>query len=411
VNFDGEYYEATTLVNYVVSKSTAPELIDVKFDVETKVEGNRVSINVDPNGYNNLYYSYIVPENDRYFVHEGMEFTDDYVAYYRNRAFKEFNPLINDQGIAAEEFCHRGSVTIDKSLAPYSNYQLVLFAVSQDQVPILCSLPTAYNFSTTSFSVIDFTIDIEVTDITPYNAQLSITASNNKDSYACVFVSREQAPNSEDEYAQMLQIMEYLDPPILQGSYSEQLGPLTPDTEYTVLAFGVEDNLPTTHLVRYDFTSSAAAECKVKIEGINMVKLFDAEEIVALDRSYADDLAECECVAIVEMQTSVPTNKIYMWWYEEWMTIEYNDEAFLEDMLLNIEEFGYSPNPEFVTMYYSMSEDDKFLFAGMAMDEDGIITPIYYTDTFLLSKEQCDPAEEFFEYVNARKSNVAILCR
>ena len=205
--------------------------------------------------------------------------------------------------------------------------------------------------------------------------------------------------------------MEYLDPPILQGSYSEQLGPLTPDTEYTVLAFGVEDNLPTTHLVRYDFTSSAAAECKVKIEGINKVKLFDAEEIVALDRSYADDLAECQCVAIVEMQTSVPTDKIYMWWYEEWMTIEYNDEAFLEDMLLNIEEFGYSPNPEFVTMYYSMSEDDKFLFAGMAMDEDGIITPIYYTDTFLLSKEQCDPAEEFFEYVNARKSNVAILCR
>ena len=88
----------------------------------------------------------------------------------------------------------------------------------------------------------DLTIDIEVTDITPYNAQLSITASNNKDSYACVFVSREQAPNSEDEYTQMLQIMEYLDPPILQGSYSEQLGPLTPDTEYTVLAFGVEDN-------------------------------------------------------------------------------------------------------------------------------------------------------------------------
>ena len=411
INLDNDGYVATTKINYLQIKTAAPLMQDVKFEVTEGVDGTNVSLNINPNDYDGLYYSYIVPDTDNYFIHEGMEVTEEYVAYYRKRAYDEFNALINDQGIAAEEFCHRGSVTIDKSLAPYSNYQLVLFAVSQDQVPILCSLPTAYNFSTTSFSVIDFTIDIEVTDITPYNAQLSITASNNKDSYACVFVSREQAPNSEDEYAQMLQIMEYLDPPILQGSYSEQLGPLTPDTEYTVLAFGVEDNLPTTHLVRYDFTSSAAAECKVKIEGINMVKLFDAEEIVALDRSYADDLAECQCVAIVEMQTSVPTDKIYMWWYEEWMTIEYNDEAFLEDMLLNIEEFGYSPNPEFVTMYYSMSEDDKFLFAGMAMDEDGIITPIYYTDTFLLSKEQCDPAEEFFEYVNARKSNVAILCR
>ena len=42
VNIDGESYEATTPVNYVVVKTTTPELIDVKFDVTTKVEGNSI---------------------------------------------------------------------------------------------------------------------------------------------------------------------------------------------------------------------------------------------------------------------------------------------------------------------------------------------------------------------------------
>jgi hypothetical protein len=336
-----------------------------------------------------------------------MTITDEYVEYYRNRAFVEFNELINNQGIAAEQFCHKGEVALNERLHPNRGYQVVVFAVSDDQTPILCSIPTLYNFTTEGVDMSDLTIDLQVTDITPYTAQLTVTPSNNKESYACVFLSKTQVPPYDDEYEVVMDIIENYQPAIFTGGWSEQLMPLMPNTEYCVLAFGIDNNIPTTELFRYDFTSAAAAEGKVKIESIDIVKLFDAQDIVALDSSYANALAECECVAVVEMKTSVPTDKIYFWWYESWMKMEYSEEAFLEDLLL----YDYSKNPQIMDMYYSIAEDDMFFFAGIAEDDEGNMSPIYYGDMFVLSKEQCDPAEEFFDYVATRSTNRFIFAR
>lgn len=389
VNIDGESYEATTPVNYVVVKTTTPELIDVKFDVTTKVEGNRVSMTIDPNGYNGLYYSYIVPDSDRYFVHEGMEFTEEYITYYRNRAFTEFNSRINDQGIAADQFCHQGTATIEQRLDPDTNYQIVLFAVSNGQMPLLCSVPMAFNFTTEDVKLSSLTIDLKVTDITPYTAQLTVTPSNDTEQYACVFLARNQVPQYEDEYQLMLAIINDYLPSIFRGSWSEQLMPLMPNSDYTVLAFGVENNLPTTQLFRYDFTSAEAQEGAIAIEGIELVKLFDAEEIAALDSRYAYLVDECQCVGLVEMKTSAPTDSVYFWWYEDWMKYEYSEEAFLEDLLL------YEPTEriQLMNMYYDL----PMLFAGIAEDGEGNMSPIYYSEIFTLDKSQCSPASEFFD--------------
>jgi hypothetical protein len=52
-----------------------------------------------------------------------------------------------------------------------------------------------------------------------------------------------------------------------------------------------------------------------------------------------------------------------------------------------------------------------FFFAGIAEDDEGNMSPIYYGDMFVLSKEQCDPAEEFFDYVATRSTNRFIFAR
>ena len=253
----------------------------------------------------------------------------------------------------------------------------------------------------------DLKIDIKVTDITPYTAQLTLTPSNNNDTYACVFLSRSQVPSYEDEYDQMVAIINDYMPSTFTGSWSEQLMPLMPNSEYSVLAFGIDEEMPTTELFRYDFTSASAAEGTIKIESINLLKLFDAQEIIALDASYAYKLGECECVAIVEAKTSAPTDKIYYWWYEEWMKVEYSDEAFLEDLLL----YDYTPSPTLMDMYYSMSSDDAFFFAGIAEDEEGNMSPLYFGEAFTLSTDDCSPAEEFFNYVGTRSANIHIFAR
>jgi hypothetical protein len=62
--------------------------------------------------------------------------------------------------------------------------------------------------------------------------------------------------------------------------------------------------------------------------------------------------------------------------------------------------YDYANNPEVMDMYYSANEQDRFVFAGIAEDEEGNMSEIFYSEPFLLSKDMCDPAEEFFSYVN-----------
>jgi hypothetical protein len=110
-------------------------------------------------------------------------------------------------------------------------------------------------------------------------------------------------------------------------------------------------------------------------------------------------------LAIVEMKTSAPAKSLYFWWYEEWMIMEYSEEAFLEDLLM----YEPSTNPSMMDMYYSMDEDDRFFFAGIAEDDEGNMSPIYYSDRFTLDKSQCAPAEEFFDFISSTRSSNMVL--
>ncbi len=396
VEFTEDGYESTTEVYYEVITTTAPELQDVKFDIEANVNGNSVAVSITPDGYDGLYYSYVVPETDSYYLPDGAEFNADYLAHYRNTTLNTFNELINNQGIPADQFCHSGEITLNERLNPNSNYMVLCFAVSDEQMPILCSEPCVAYFATKESNMSDLIINIEVTDITQYNAMLKVTPSKKGEEYACVFLAASQLPTYESEYEQMMFIIDNFDPAIFEGAFSEALTPLMPGTDYVVVAFGIENNLPTTNMFSYRFTSLEAGESGVYIESIELVKLFDAQEIIALDRSYASTLSECECVAIVEAKTNVPTEKLRFWWYEEWMRVEYSEEAFLEDLLM----YDYANNPEIMDMYYSLYDQDRFLFAGIAEDEDGNMSEIFYSEPFLMSKDMCDSAEEFFSYVN-----------
>jgi hypothetical protein len=407
VNVEGENYVATTEVYYEVITTTAPELQSVVFDIETAVNGNSVAVTMTPNNYNGLYYSYIVPETDNFYLPEGAEFSTEYLAHYRNMALNTFNELINNQGVPANQFCHSGVATRNERLTPNANYMVICFAVSENQTPILCSEPCVAYFSTTESNKSDLKIEIKVTDITQYNAMLTVTPSKRGEEYACVFLAASQLPPLESEYEQMMFIIENFDPAIFSGPFSEALTPLMPSTEYVVVAFGVENNLPTTDMFAHRFSSLEAGTSEVYIESIEIVKLFDAEEIIALDRSYTSALAGCECVAIVEAKTNIPTDKLRFWWYEEWMRVEYSEEAFLEDLLM----YDYANNPEMMDMYYSMSDQDRFLFAGIAEDENGNMSEIFYTEPFLMSKDMCDPAEEFFTYVGSASTTAVIFRR
>ena len=402
---DDDHYTATTDVCYTLITTTAPKFIDAEFSITPEVNGNVVTIELDPNGYDGLYYHYIIDETDLFFLHEGMEFNDEYIAHYRNLAFDEFNKRINDEGYAPDMFCHRGPATINERLNEHTSYMVLSFAVSDERMPLLCSTPSVAYFATGESLLSEIDIDIKVDNITPYSAYLTITPSTDE-TYACVFLSKDQMPNSGDEMSDMEIIIEYYMPAILTGPHHEELTPLMPATDYIVVAFGIENNLPTSKMVSYEFTSAEATKGDVEITNIKLLKVYDAHDILNLDPSYSKFIGDYECVAIVEAETSAPTNTLYFWWYEEWQKIEYNDEVFLEDLLM------YDPanNPEVMQMWYSMDENDKFFFAGIAEDENGNLGDIYYGELFLLTEDMVSPAEEFIAWMAEPKRAGTIMC-
>ena len=398
VEFNGDFYEATTEICYTEISTTSPEMVAADYTIDVDVAGNLATISIDPKEYEGYYYSFVVPETDSYYLYADMAFGDDYIEYYRNTLLDTFDEA-REEGSAPSSLCHKGKVEFSERLEPNKEYVLLVFTLSDDKTPIIKSLPAVKYFTTGQVSTSDLILDIAVTNITPYTAYLTVTPSNNKESYACLLLGKDQVPPIEDEYELMLNLMEYYEPAIFSGAFSDDIFPFMPNSEYVILAFGVENNLPTTKLFRHDFTTAEANTSAVSIESIDIVKLFDAEEIITLDSRYTQALSECSCVAIVEVTTSAPTDSVYCWWYEEWMKYEYSEEAFLEDLLM------YEPvsTTSMMDMYYSNDEEDRFLFAGIAEDENENLSPIYYTEPFTTSKDMCSPAEEFFDYVQSPK--------
>lgn len=405
VEFDGDSYTVTTDVCYTVLETIAPEMQDVKFDIDCATDGNITDITIEPIDYDGYYYYYLVAEDSREYLEEGKPMDRTYTEIFSNHSYDLFNRIINNEGTSVSDFCMKGKITITERVKPNTKYMIAAFAVNDERVPLLCSVPEVAYFTTGDITKSDLKLDVAVTDITPYNAQLTITPSNNDDSYACVLISKEQEPVEVSDDEKMLLIINMFDPAVFSGTLSQQLTPLMPSTEYVIIAFGIDtyNDLPTTDIYEVHFTSGEASEGSVEITSIELVKLFDTQAIIDADPSYRSILGECECIGIVEAKTNKPCDKLFFWWYEMWMKEEYEEEAFLEDLLM----YPYANNPEIMDMYYSMSDDDQFFFAGIAEDEEGNLSDIFYGDNFLLSEDMISPVEEFFPYAEAIRNDDA----
>ena len=252
----------------------------------------------------------------------------------------------------------------------------------------------------------EMVLDIAVTDITAYRAQLTVTPSEDEP-YACLFIAASQMAEFDNDAESIAYLVEYFDPAIFEGEYSEELQPLMPDTEYMVIAFGYDGGVATTELFTYTFTSLKAQVGSVEILDIKLLKLFDVAEVAALDPAYEEFLEVCECFGVVEATTSKPCATLWFWWYEEWMMEEYSEAAFIEDLLM----YDYANNPELMDMYYSMDGSDRFFFAGLANDEAGATSELYIGECFTLSKDMCSPAEEFLAMVKTESNSVVMFAR
>lgn len=388
VEFEGDYYTPISNISSRVITTLTPELKNVEFDVTKNIDGNIATLDITPINYNGYYYHYIVAADDANYVAEDTELDEATIALYRNRATREFNQLINTEGKSKDSFCHQGHITIEERLQPNRNYMALIFTVSDDALPIMSSIPQREYFSTSDTMFSDLVLDIEIRDIEAFSAQLHITPSSDEQ-YACAMLAASQLPQSEDEMELMNIIVEQFMPATFVGEINETLTPLMPDTEYVIVAFGFDDTVPTSHLFMERFTTNPQEAGDTYIEDIRILKIFDVEEIAAIDARYAPLMEEAQCLVVVEAVTNRPCDSVYYFWYESWMLYEYSKEAFVEDLLL----YKPTPSPTVLTLWYS---PDEFFFAGMAQDENGNFSDIYFGEPIPILYEERSPAEEFF---------------
>lgn len=392
VVFDGDNYDAITPIYHTIVTTDTPEIIELNLSVSSTVNGNIVKLDFDPADYEGLYYAYLFERGENGYLEIGTSVSEEYTTLIRNRAYVEFRSLIEDQVKAPEEFCMQGRQSVEMTLMPNKDYMVALFAVNDASVPLLCSTPTLHHFATTDISFTELSIDIAISDITPYTAQLTLTPSDKTAPYAAVLIKADGYDEyPTDEVERMYYIIEYVKPSIFHGNFTETMLPLMPGEEYVVVAFGCDNGTPTTHLFERRFHAAEAQQGDITLDDVKIYKVFDVEEIVALDSSYAYLLNEYECMMYVEAVTSAPCDKIYYWWYDGFMREEYEYEAFLEDLIM----YGITPSPSIMGIWY----DFEFFFAGLAEDNDGDLSDIYFGEMHTIMPSDCSPAEEFFTYI------------
>lgn len=392
VAFDGDSYDAITPIHHTIVKTETPEIVELNLSVSSTINGNVATLEFDPADYEGLYYAYLFERGENGYLEVGASADEAYTTLIRNRAYTEFRTLVEDRAKAPEEFCMQGKQSVEMSLKPNKDYMVALFAVNTASVPLLCSTPTLHHFTTADMSFGDMTIDIAISDITPYTAQLTLTPSDKRAPYAAALIKADGYDEyPADEVERMYYIIEYVKPSIFQGNFTETMLPLMPGEEYIVIAFGCDNGTPTTHLFERRFYAAEAQTGNITLNDVKLHKVFDVEEIIALDSSYAYLRNDYECMMYVEAITSTPCDKIYYWWYDGFMKEEYEYEAFLEDLIM----YGITPSPCIMGIWY----DFEFFFAGLAEDNDGDLSDIYFGEVHTIKPSDCSPAEEFFTYI------------
>ena len=234
----------------------------------------------------------------------------------------------------------------------------------------------------------DLQLDITISNVQAFSAQLHLVPSSDEQ-YACAMLAANQLPQIEDEVELMTVLIDQFMPATFVGEINETLTPLMPETEYVVVAFGFDGTYPTSHLFTERFTTANQEAGKTYIEDIRVLHIFDVAEIAALEPKYEPLLEEAECLVVVEAVTNRPCDSVYYFWYESWMMYEYSKEAFVEDLLL----YKPIPSPTVVSLWYSA---DEFFFAGMAQDEDGNFSDVYFGEPAPILYENRSPAAEYF---------------
>ena len=117
--------------------------------------------------------------------------------------------------------------------------------------------------------------------------------------------------------------------------FTTHLNDLTPDTEYTLLAFGYYGNVVTTGLFRYDFKTEPAGECSNSVVTVNWGGPYSLIELEAYDDAYYG-YGQFESMGWFamwsEIVTAEPSRDVFHCIYAAEDFMQYGEESIFADL-------------------------------------------------------------------------------
>lgn len=366
-------------------------LIDVDFILETEVNGTTITCHTIPVDYDGLYY---VDCYDKPTLDFGL--TSGQTLY--ELCYNDFATIIdiyqNLFGVSFEDtmeyYTLSGESTKEWSeRVGQMQYTIVAYPLNEDGVVV--GEPTVAEVTTGAVvEKSDNVLTISVDNLTAYTATLNVTTTNN-DPYIALELNPEVFEGMSDEETMNYILSMYYMGQDVCGDYTEELNDLTPETEYTIYAFGIEDNQYTTQLWTYKFTTPALGIADV-ILTMDFDKYYDVQEVLAIDPSMADLVVDLEYYPVV-MPVEVSTDPAECGYYYALLNKAYYNDDTDEEFytMLNSREPYTDP-----VLYLLPSYNIEYILVGAAKDENGNWGPLQKYDVFC-TEDGVSDAQEFVD--------------
>ena len=409
---DGASYEPVTNIAWTTIQPDYAPLQDVAFDLDVKVSGADVELDIKTNGWDGYYLVKVVDANDELYVGEGVEFNDDYMK------------IIADEWIAAcssnlsgghpienilEQICYKGDMTLGLSLDSYVLYSALVYPVEEyDGFVQVVGKPSYINFSTEEVGKSDMDINIEVSNCYVRVADLKITPSNPDEAWVLLITPTSYLPAGYDDQT----LLDYALGEFsyytydFKGEVTTHLNTLYPNTEYIVVAFGYSGGVVTTDVCSQIFKTQKEGVCELEVTDVVVggpyrptdLYNYDPETFKYYTKPYYYD--SVQFIVTLEVKTSAPTRDIFSYFVSkddyEWGGY---DTTFY-DLLID------TCDPLAITEGFW--DYGSYYVCAAAFDYKGDVTPMWMSELITWTMDDFRPIEEFIEKWEARDAMVVM---
>lgn len=379
----------TTEVITVHDFTESAEVVDFPIDIAVEVDRCTAHVTTTPGSFKGNYFTFV--ESVKTYFHDTEPTAEQLVEaatdfWYRSLAlYLQFGfPL--DAALA--ELTTRGTSTHTYDLMSNTEYFVAVVPIDSN-TGVLYAHPSVELFRTEVVGTSDNVIDIEVSDIQPRAATVTITPSNSDPYIVACFASEPFEGMTGDQIIDYYVANFPLMP--LGGDFSYTFTGLEPDTEHFIAAFGCEGGEVTTQLFRENFKTPAEIVADIDIE-CNIIGAFDLQEVSALNDDYQYLIDDYGYVALFayEFITTPQASGIQYGLYVKASTDGLDDEALRLAIMENRDI-----KTTFTPVNFLNQWGKEYVILAVARDADGNPSKLYKSEPVTATYEGRGNAEDF----------------